>query len=74
MTPEDPAPTPAQAPTQTWDNVTTADDQGYQVELCRETGEHRHRGIDAWGGMGDWQLGLPPTRTLKRDNVRPRRR
>ncbi len=58
---------------QTWENVTTDADQGFEVQKCRETGELRHRAFDAWGGTGSWEAGAPPTRppTKLKPKLRP---
>ena len=63
--------TTPEVPERTWENVTADADQGYEVQHCRETGEHRHRAIDPWGGTGAWEPGLPPTRPPTK--IRPRR-
>ena len=64
---------PTDVPEQTWESITADADQGFEVQRCLETGEYRHRGIDAWGGTGAWEAGPAPTRPPP-PKLRPRRR
>lgn len=52
----------SESPEQTWETVSADADQGFEVQRCRETGELRHRTIDAWGGLGAWVAGPAPIR------------
>jgi hypothetical protein len=55
---------PAEIPQseKTWETLSADADQGFEIQRCKETGEHRHRSIDAWGAMGAWEPGVPPTK------------
>jgi hypothetical protein len=65
---------PTTEPDKVWENVTADADQGFEVQVCHATGEHRFRAIDAWGATGAWEPGVPPHRPPPKLKPRLRRR